>query len=129
VTAGASIFAARASAAMFASVETTVRWVVTVPVRVIDTGVSADRPAATSSRAISPMVPTAESSTSVSRSTYRDQSVVLPLHDSTVTSRWFFVVSGMPAYAGTACTDETPGTISKPMPAFVQAWASSGPEA
>ena len=35
----------------------------------------------------------------------------------------------MPAYAGTAVADETPGTISKAMPAFTQACASSGPEA
>ena len=48
---------------------------------------------------------------------------------TTVTSRWFLVVSGMPAYAGTAVTEETPGTISKPMPALAQAAASSGPEA
>ena len=40
---------------------------------------------------------------------------------TTVTSRWSLVVSGMPAYAGTAPTDETPGTISKPSPAFTQA--------
>jgi hypothetical protein len=103
--------------------------VVTVPVRVIDTGVSAARPAATSSRAISPMPATAESRTSVGRSAYCDQSMAGPLHDTTVTSRWFFVVSGMPAYAGTALTDDTPGTISNPIPAFEQACASSGPEA
>ena len=46
-----------------------------------------------------------------------------------MTSRFSFVVSGMPAYAGTEPTHETPGTISKPTPAFTQAWASSGPEA
>ena len=65
VIAGGVILAARASAAMSASVETTVCWVVSVPVRVIDTGVSAARPAAISSAAMSPMEPTAESSTSV----------------------------------------------------------------
>ena len=48
---------------------------------------------------------------------------------TTATSRWSLVVSGMPAYAGTAETDETPGTISKPRPALTQACASSGPEA
>ena len=48
---------------------------------------------------------------------------------TTATSRWLLVVSGMPAYAGTAVTEETPGTISKPMPALAQACASSGPEA
>ena len=101
-----------------------------MPVEVIDTGVSAERPAATSCAAISPMEPTAESSTSVgwvgvaapSRSWRR-------LQVTTATSRWFLVVSGMPAYVGTALTEETPGTISNPMPALVQACASSGPEA
>ena len=51
------------------------------------------------------------------------------LQFTTATSRWFLVVSGMPAYVGTALTEETPGTISNPMPALVQACASSGPEA
>ena len=37
------------------------------------------------------------------------------------------LVSGTPAYAGTAETDEMPGTISKPMPAFAQASGLLGP--
>ncbi len=48
---------------------------------------------------------------------------------TTATSRLSLVVSGMPAYAGTALTEDTPGTISKPRPALTQACASSGPEA
>ena len=49
VTAGGVIFAARASAAMRASVETTVSWVVSVPVRSSRPGCSSSRPAAISS--------------------------------------------------------------------------------
>ena len=78
---------------------------------------------------MSPMEPTAESSTSVGWAAYASQSILVSLQVTTATSRWFLVVSGMPAYAGTAVTDETPGTISKPTPALVQACASSGPEA
>ena len=101
-----------------------------MPVEVIDTGVSAERPAATSCSAISPIEPTAESSTSVWWTGEAAPSRPwLSLQFTTATSRWFFVVSGMPAYVGTALTDETPGTISNPTPALVQACASSGPEA
>jgi hypothetical protein len=78
-------------------VETSVRCVVTVPVRVIETGVSGSRPAAISSRLMSAIPPTAESSTRVGRSTYRLQSIEAPPQDTTVISRWFLVVSGMPA--------------------------------
>ena len=42
-----------------------VSWLVSVPVRVTETEVSPDRPAATSWAAMSPITPTAESSTSV----------------------------------------------------------------
>ena len=77
---------------------------------------------------MSAMAPTAESSTRVRSSAYRVQSTRSP-QVTTATSRLLFVVSGMPAYAGTAVTEETPGTISKPRPALVQACASSGPEA
>ena len=77
---------------------------------------------------MSPIWPTAESSTSVRLSAYCVQSTLSP-QVTTATSRWSLVVSGMPAYAGTALTDETPGTISKPSPALTQACASSGPEA
>ncbi len=102
---------------------------VSVPVRVIDTEVSGARPASISCAAMSPMVATAESSTRVGWAAYASQSILASLQVTTATSRWFLVVSGMPAYAGTAVTEETPGTISKPTPALVQACASSGPEA
>ncbi len=92
------------------------------------TGVSGERPAATSAFAVSAIVPTAESSTRVGVSRWWAQSTFSP-HVTTATSRWSLVVSGMPAYAGTALTEEMPGTISKPRPAFTQACASSGPEA
>ena len=102
---------------------------VVVPTRVIDTGVSAERPASTSALAMSAIELTADSSTRVRSSAYCDQSILASEQVTTAISRLFLVVSGMPAYAGTAVTDETPGTISKAMPAFTQAWASSGPEA
>ena len=78
--------------------------------------------------ATSPHMLTPESSTSVRSSAYWLQSTEL-WQVTTATSRWFLVVSGMPAYAGTADTDETPGTISNGRPALAQACASSGPEA
>ena len=96
VIAGGEMRAARASAAMSASVEMTVDCSVVVPTRVIATGVSAERPAATSAAAISPMVPTAESSTSVRSSAYWLQSTFGP-QVTTAISRWSLVVSGMPA--------------------------------
>ncbi len=65
VIAGGAISAWRAAEAMSARVETTVRWQVSVPVEVIETDVSAGRPAAISCAAISPMEPTADSSTKV----------------------------------------------------------------
>ena len=77
---------------------------------------------------MSPTMLTPERTTSVRSSAYADQST-FSCAVTTATSRWFFVVSGMPAYAGTAFTDETPGTISKPRPALTHAAASSGPEA
>ena len=48
---------------------------------------------------------------------------------TTVSSRWSLVVSGIPAYAGTEPSEDTPGTTSKLRPALAQASASSGPEA
>ena len=48
---------------------------------------------------------------------------------TTVSSRWSLVVSGIPAYAGTDASEDTPGTTSKQRPALAQASASSGPEA
>ncbi len=103
-------------------------WLVVVPTRVTATGVSPARPAAMSSAAMASKEPRADSSTNVRLSPYVDQSILGP-HATTDTSRWFCVVRGIPAYAGTALTAETPGTSSKPMSALRQAWASSGPEA
>ncbi len=128
-TAGGAICAVRASAAIRSRVETTVTCSVVVPTLVIATGVVAARPAATSAREMSPMPFTADSSTSVRSSAYCVQSTFASPQVTTATSRLFFVVSGTPAYAGTAVTDETPGTISKPTPALTHACASSGPEA
>ena len=113
---------------MRSRVETTVDWSVVVPARVIRTGVSGERPAATSCLAMSPMPLTAESSTRVPVPPWRLQSTFSP-QVTTVSSRWFLVVSGMPAYAGTEPSEETPGTTSKPSPALAQARASSGPDA
>ena len=64
----ALIRAARASAAIRSSVETTVAWSVVVPARVISTGVPGARPEEMSCLAMSPMLCTAESSTRVPRS-------------------------------------------------------------
>src|SRR3954452_9875028 len=129
VTAGGVIRAARASSAIRPSVETTVSCSVVVPTRVMATGVSSLRPAATSAVATSAMQLTAESSTSVRSSTYCVQSILASEQFTTATSRCRLSVSGTPAYAGTAVTDETPGTISNPTNALTQACASSGPDA
>ena len=82
---------------------------VVVPTRVIATGVSAGRPASTSAAAMSPIEPTA-------RQQHQGPVVGVPRpvdfeppQVTTVTSRWSLVVSGMPAYAGTAPTDGDTG--------------------
>ena len=103
---------------MSASVETMVSCVVVVPAWVIATGVSGDRPAATSASAISAMCGSAESRTSVSWSAYDAQSTLGADAATTANSRWSLLVTGMPAYAGTAVAAETPGTTSKPTPAL-----------
>ena len=69
VTAGGAIRAARASAAMCSRVEVSVCCSVVVPVLVIATGVSAERPASIRARAISPIEPTADSRTRVGLAT------------------------------------------------------------
>ncbi len=129
VTAGDSMRAVRASAAISARVDTTVRCSVVVPTEVIDTGVSGSRPAAQSASAAAPMPLTADSSTSVWLSTWRAQSILPSARLSTVTSRDVRVVSGTPAYAGTAVTELIPGTTSNDTSAFAQAAASSAPVA
>src|SRR4051794_5794093 len=114
---------------MRASVETTVSCSVVVPTRVIATGVSGLRPASTSEEATSVMQLTAPSNTRVRSSPCWAQFTLASAQFTTATSRCAFVVSGTPAYAGTAVTEDTPGTISNPTPARTQACASSGPEA
>ena len=100
-----------------------------VPTRVIATGVSASRPAATSAAAIvADRADGGEQHQGAVVGVLRPVDLGSP-QVTTATSRWSLVVSGMPAYAGTAVTEETPGTISKPTPALTQACASSGPEA
>ena len=127
--AGGAIRAARASAAMPARVEVTVSCSVVVPTRVIATGVCGARPAATSALAMSPTMFDAGEQHQRAVVGVRRPVDLARAQVTTATSRWSLVVSGMPAYAGTAETDETPGTISKPRPALTQACASSGPEA
>jgi hypothetical protein len=85
--AGGVIFAARESAAMFSSVDTTVDCSVVVPTRVIDTGQVAGRPAAMSAFAVSSMELTAESRTRVRLSAYCDQSIRVSPQVTTATSR------------------------------------------
>ena len=53
------------------------------------------------------------------------QSTCRSFAEITCTAGELLDVSGMPAYAGTAETALTPGTMSNPMPAFWQARASS----
>jgi len=96
MTAGGWMRAARTSAATSARVETRVCCSVVVPTRVTATGVSGERPASTSAAAVSPMLPTPESRTSVRSSAYVLQSILSP-HVTTAISLWFLVVSGMPA--------------------------------
>ncbi len=97
VTAGGAIRAARASASISASVETTVSCAVVVPTRVIATGVVSGRPAAIRALAMSPMALTADSSTRVRSSACADQSTLASAQLTTATSRFFLVVSGTPA--------------------------------
>src|SRR5512144_2765255 len=92
VMAGGAILPARASAAMFSSVDTTVACSVVVPTRVIDTGADAGRPAATSALAMSSIEFTAESRTSVRLSAYWPQSILTSPQVTTATSRLFLVV-------------------------------------
>ena len=133
VMVGAASLAAFTSAAIRSSVEVTVRWDVVVPSWVIATGVSGDRPAAISAFATSPMTWVADSSTRVAvPAAMDDQSAELRMPSATLTtrtSRCLADVSGIPAYAGTAVIDETPGTTSNGIPAFAHPTASSEPVA
>ena len=96
VTAGGVMRDERTSAPTRARVETRVSCSVVVPTRVIATGVSGSRPAATSALAMSPTMFTPERTTSVRWSPYADQST-FSFAVTTATSRWSLVVSGMPA--------------------------------
>ncbi len=130
VIVGGASLAAFTSAAMFASVDVTVRCEVVVPSWVIATGVSGARPEATSALAASPMPLVEESSTRVALPAPSPAQSTAPSATLTTrTSRFFADVSGMPAYAGTALIAETPGTTSNGMPAFAQPTASSEPVA
>ena len=77
-------------------VEVTVACSVVVPTRVIATGVSGSRPAATSALAMSPTMLTPERITSVRSPAYGAQ-LTFSCAVTTATSRWSLVVSGMPA--------------------------------
>ena len=129
LTVGASSRAAFASAAMSARVETTVRWSTVQPTDVIATGVSPARPAACSPSAAVAMPFAGESSTIVWLSACRVQSMRDSARFSTVTSRDVRVVSGTPAYAGTAVRALMPGTTSNVTSALAHAAASSAPVA
>jgi hypothetical protein len=130
VTVGGASLAALTSAAMRSSVETTVRCPVVVPPSVMATGVSGARPAAISALAASPTTWVADRRTRVAVPAPRtDQSTVPSATLTTRTSRCLAEVRGIPAYAGTALTEETPGTTSNGMPAFAQPAASSEPVA
>jgi hypothetical protein len=133
ITAGGRRCAARD--AMSASVPVTVRWPAVVPCSITAAGVSASRPAAMSLAAIVASVDTPIRITSVSTAVAsRAQST---LASSLAGSSWPVTtakedpsrrwLTGIPAAAGTATADETPGTISTGTPARRQASASSPP--
>ena len=100
VTAGGLIRAARASAAIRSSVETTVVCSVVVPARVISTGVSGD--AAGGDQLLGDLADDLHGREQDERavSPWRLQST-FSRQVTTVSSRWSLVVSGIPAYAGT----------------------------
>ena len=113
----------------------TVSWALVVPQRTRATGVVAARPCAISSRASRGRLSTPISTTRVSdarasraQSTLDSRPDALPWPVTTVnddaTPR---CVTGMPAYAGTATAELTPGTTSNGMRAPASASASSPP--
>ena len=96
-----------------------VAWRIVVPRSVSATGLSALRPAASSRPRAVPRSSGGPSRTTVTESaTDADQSTARSLAEITCTAGELLEVSGMPAYAGTAETALTPGTMSKPMPAL-----------
>ena len=134
ITAGES----RSTAARPASVVRTTRWAAVVARAMTAAGVSGDRPPAMSASAIAarvdmPMritrVPPARASASQSGAPAPSPPSAPPTRPVTTvtdeaTPRW---VTGMPAIAGAAKADVTPGTTSKGMPAAASAATSSPP--
>src|SRR5580765_6100323 len=107
-------------------VVTRVAWRIVVPRSVRATGLSAGRPASSSLPSAPARSSGAPRSTTVTDSAAEAaQSTWRSLAEITCTAGELLEVSGMPAYAGTAETALTPGTMSKAMPAFWQASASS----
>ncbi len=106
---------------------TTLVCAVVVPPTVAATGVPASKPASISAAVVSFSTSAAFSSTRVCFGCSREKSSLASARSRTVTSRSPFIVSGIPAYAGTALTSLTPGITLKPIPALRQATASSAP--
>src|SRR4051794_32019417 len=114
------------------SVDTTLRWSTVVPRSTTAAGSSGERPPAINAAQTSSSFPAAMRTTSVStaadtrwRSTSRPGAVLaVTTAKLEATPR---CVSGMPAYAGTAVAEETPGTTSNGTLASAQASASSPP--
>ena len=127
MTAGGAIRAARASTAIRSSVDVTVACSVVVPTRVIATGVSGARRGHQRGGDVTDLADGREQHQRASVGVLGPVDLVAAGHhgDLAVVLR----VSGIPAYAGTALTEETPGRSRRAMPALTQAWASSGPEA
>src|ERR1700733_6017181 len=116
--------AAFRSAAIEPSVPTTVCCSVVVPFQVMANGALSAPPLATSILPRSTGPVSAPRMTSVpSLTDTRLTSLALMIRTSPVTS----LVSGMPAYSGTAVAADTPGTTSNGTRAFAQAAASAAP--
>src|SRR5690606_5697587 len=109
------------TAAAWSRVVVEVRCAVVAPCVVTATGVSARRPASSSRSSASDTSSGSPRTTTVTSSpTDRLQSTLLSCAEMTWTARDAAVVSGTPAYAGTALTADTPGTTSKGSPALRQ---------
>src|SRR3954454_19997631 len=126
-TTRASPTIADASRSTVSSVDTTVYCCVVVPSTVTATGVSARRPCSMRAAATLPMdlpqlsrirVPLAAASAGQSGSFASGPASMM------CTAEVFLSVTGAPAYAGTASTDEIPGTSSKGTLALAHASAS-----
>ena len=128
-------FASSTRFTMSARVPATVFCLVVVPHRTRATGVSGDRPFSTSrstifGRFFTPMkntrvpIPFAKALQSISEEPFVGSSWPVMKATVEVNLRW---VSGIPAYAGAAMADVTPGTISNGIPASISTSASSPP--